>query len=119
MSSIDYSLIERLDRVQSRLSQSPPAGPTMPPTDYVTHSEFSAAMARIDQRFETMATKADIAELKAEIHKWLLGTVLAIIGTMLAAIFGIAQTMAPAPVAQTTQPPIIINIPSTPPPAVN
>ncbi len=56
---------------------------------------FGAAMAKIDQRFDQTATKADLAEVRAEIHKWMLATVLTIVGTMLAAIFGVAQVMKP------------------------
>ncbi len=75
---------------------------------------FGAAMAKIDQRFDQTATKADLAEVRAEIHKWMLATVLTIVGTMLAAIFGVAQVMKPGtPAIQ--QPPIIINVPGTAP----
>lgn len=91
----------------------------MPPTNYVTHAEFQSAMNRIDLRFEQSATKSDIAEVKSEIHKWLLGTVLAIIGTMLAALFGIAQIWKNSAPTTTAQPPaIIINVPSQPPVAL-
>ena len=85
-----------------------------PMTSYVTHAEFGAAMAKIDQRFDQTVTKADLAEVRAEIHKWMLATVLTIVGTMLAAIFGVAQVMKPgAPAIQ--QPPIIINVPGAAP----
>ena len=89
-------------------------------TDYVTHAEFGAAMSKIDERFKQAATKSDVADVKAEVHKmdasiktWMLATVLTIIGTMLAAIFGVAQVMKPA--AQAQQPPIVISVPSAPP----
>jgi len=79
-------------------------------TDKKTHP----AMAKIDQRFDQTATKAGLAEVRAEIHKWMLATVLTIVGTMLAAIFGVAQVMKPGtPTIQ--QPPIIINVPGTAP----
>lgn len=97
---------------------------------YVTHSEFKQAMADIDARFvrvearlEQTATKADVESVKVEVHKmdasiktWMLATVLTIIGTMLAAIFGVAQVMKPAATAAPAAP-IIIQVPAPAPPA--
>jgi Mg2+ and Co2+ transporter CorA len=87
---------------------------------------------RLDTIFPTLATKADLAALgselqqsitvnmgelriemqrmNAEIKTWTLATVLATIGTMLAAIFGISQIYKATPPAA----PIIITIPAGP-----
>lgn len=109
------------------------AGGSEPPmTNYVTHEEFKEAMTDIDNRFvrvearlEQTATKADVESVKSEVHKmdasiktWMLATVLTIIGTMLAAIFGVAQVMKPTATAAAASP-IIIQMPgaATAPPA--
>ncbi len=71
-----------------------------------------------------LAAKADMAELRADMHKvdssiktWTLATMITIIGTMLAAIFGVSQIFktASAPSAQPAQAPIIINVPPAAP----
>lgn len=100
-------------------------------TNYVTQAEFKEAMTDIDNRFvrvearlEQTATKVDVESVKAsvesvkvEVHKmdasiktWMLATVLTIIGTMLAAIFGVAQVMKPTATAAAPSP-IIIQVP--------
>lgn len=100
-------------------------------TNYLTRDDFKKAMTDIDNRFvrvearlEQTATKADVEGVKAdvegvkaEVHKmdasiktWMLATVLTIIGTMLAAIFGVAQVMTPAATAAPAAP-IIIQLP--------
>lgn len=93
-------------------------------TNYLTRDDFKKAMTDIDNRFvrvearlEQTATKADVESVKSEVHKmdasiktWMLATVLTIIGTMLAAIFGVAQVMTPAATAAPAAP-IIIQLP--------
>ncbi|MBN9695942.1 MAG: hypothetical protein J0L85_09080 [Zoogloea sp.] len=93
-------------------------------TNYLTSDDFKKAMTDIDNRFvrvearlEQTATKVDVESVKAEVHKmdasiktWMLATVLTIIGTMLAAIFGVAQVMTPAATAAPAAP-IIIQLP--------
>lgn len=93
-------------------------------TNYLTSDDFKQAMTDIDNRFvrvearlEQTATKADVESVKSEVHKmdasiktWMLATVLTIIGTMLAAIFGVAQVMKPAATAAPAAP-IIIQVP--------
>lgn len=93
-------------------------------TNYVTQAEFKQAMTDIDNRFvrvearlEQTATKADVESVKSEVHRmdasiktWMLATVLTIIGTMLAAIFGVAQVMKPTATAAAPSP-IIIQVP--------
>lgn len=72
------------------------------------------------------ATKSDVAEIRADLHKmdssiktWTLATMLTIIGTMLAAIFGVAQVFKTAGAPATPQQasaPIIIQMPAPAPP---
>jgi hypothetical protein len=80
----------------------------------------TALETRFDTVLPTLATKADVGEIRADLHKmnaeiktWTLAMMMTTIGTMLAAIFGISQIFkgsAPAvPLAQPT--PIIITIP--------
>jgi hypothetical protein len=103
------------------------AGGGEPPYDGTMEHRITALEARWDAIVPTLATKADVAELRAEMRQsfadvrgelqkmssdnksWMLATVLSIIGTMLAAILGISQIYkaAPPPV------PIIITLPAT------
>ena len=81
-------------------------------------ARLTALETRLDTILPTLATKADIGEIRVDMHKmnaeiktWTLATMITIIGTMLAAIFGISQIFkstntAPAPPAQPA--PIII-----------
>lgn len=85
---------------------------------------LTALETRFDSVLPTLATKADIEDLRTGIHKvdatiktWMLGTVLTIIGTMLAAIFGVAQIFknSSTPTVQTSAPsPVIIQVPTPP-----
>lgn len=79
-------------------------------------------LTAIETALPTLATKTDVVEMRADLHKmdasiktWMLGTVVTIIGAMLAAIFGVAQMfrLATPPSAPTAaqQPAIIINVP--------
>lgn len=98
-----------------------------PPYDGDMERRLTALETRLDTILPTLATKADIGEIRADLHKmnaeiksWTLATVLTIVGTMLATIFGISQiSKAGAPPAtSTTQPvPIVITIPTPAAPA--
>ncbi len=83
--------------------------------------ETERRLTAIETLMPTLATKTDVAEVRADLHQmdasvktWMLGTVITIIGAMLAAIFGVAQTFKnSAPQAQIAAPaPIIINMPA-------
>lgn len=98
-----------------------------PPHDGNMDARLTALETRFDAVLPTLATKADMAELRADVHKinaeikgWTLATMITIIGTMLAAIFGISQiyksTNTPQAPAQQSSP-IIINVPAASPPA--
>jgi Mg2+ and Co2+ transporter CorA len=91
-----------------------------PPDDRGMEQRLTALEARLDTILPTLATKADVAEIRvdmnkmnAEIKTWTLATVLTIIGTMLAAIFGIATIFNAASQGSRPQPaPIIITLPA-------
>jgi hypothetical protein len=81
---------------------------------------MTALETRLDAILPTLATKADMAELRGDMHKmnaeiktWTLATMITIVGTMLAAIFGISEIYkVAAPVSNAAQPaPVIINLP--------
>ncbi|WP_157866662.1 hypothetical protein [Aromatoleum aromaticum] len=76
-------------------------------------ARFASVEGRMDSLRDAVAEmRTDLHEMDASIKTWMLGTVLAILGTMLAAIFGIAQIMKPFQQSVASQPaPIIINIP--------
>lgn len=91
--------------------------------------EVESRLTKLEAILPTLATKADLAalgsELRTEIgdvridfHKldasiktWMMATVLTIIGTMLAALFGLNQINKNAAPAASAQPPVIINLP--------
>lgn len=92
-----------------------------------TEMDIAKRLSAVETVIPTLATKANldvgIAELRADLHKmdasiktWMLGTVITIIGAMLAAIFGVAQMFkisAPSTPSAASAP-IIINLPSMP-----
>lgn len=92
-------------------------------TDYVTHAEFGAAMAKIDLRLDQTATKTDIAELRGDIHKsavdiqrWMIATVIGLFIGFGGLFMAMSNALKPAsaPGAQ-QQAPIIINVPGAAP----
>ena len=74
---------------------------------------ITALETRLDTILPTLATKADIGELRAEFKGWTLTTALTIVGAMLAGFIGIATLISKQPQTQMpTQQPIIINVPA-------
>lgn len=81
-------------------------------------SAVEQSIARIDASLPNLATKAELAELRADVHrgfadqtKWIIGTGVAGIAvfiTVMTFVLNNATPKAPAPVAQA---PIIINVP--------
>lgn len=106
-----------------------------PPDDGRMEARLTALETRLDTILPTLATKADIGEIRADMHKmnaeiktWTLATMITIIGTMLAAIFGISQifkstnaapasSAQPAPIIIYAQPAPAVVAPSPPTPA--
>lgn len=118
------------------------AGGGEPPYDGTMEHRVTSLEARLDAIVPTLATKVDVAELRAEMREsfadlraemrqsfadvradtqktssdnksWMLATVLSIIGTMLATILGLSQIHKAAPPPV----PIIITLPVTAPAA--
>ena len=90
----------------------------------------TALEARFDTILPTLATKADVESLRADIHKWMVGSMIglfvgfgglaAALGQLLKPVAGAAPVVVQAPAAQTAQSqqapqPIVIYL--TPPPA--
>lgn len=99
-----------------------------PPYDGSMEHRLTALETRLDTILPTLATKADIGEIRADLHKmnaeiksWTLATMLTIVGTMLAAIFGISQifktTVQTIPATQPAPIVITIPVPANPAPA--
>lgn len=82
-----------------------------PPYDGRMEHRVTALETRLDTILPTLSTKGDVDAVRADISRWMLATLLTIIGTMLAAIFGVAQVIKgqQSPAAPTQQTPIIIN----------
>jgi hypothetical protein len=103
----------------------PPGGPDggleggeEPPYDGHMEHRVTALETRLDTILPTLANKADLTEVKGEVqkvgadlHKWMLATVLTVIGTMLAALIGLNQ-IANKSAQSAQQQPIIINVPT-------
>lgn len=97
------------------------------------HDGGMERVAALEAKFEavvpTLATKADLAELRGDmqemnsnISRWTLATVITVIGTVVLGFAGLGLTtfnaLKPAPAQQAqAQPPIIINVPAPPAPA--
>lgn len=90
-----------------------PKSPEPPDNDGMEH-RVTALETRLDTILPTLSTKGDVEAVRADISRWMLATLLTIIATMLAAIFGVAQVFKgqQTPPAPSHQAPIIINIPA-------
>lgn len=113
-------------------TSTPVAGGGNPPYDGDMEHRLTALETRLDTILPTLATKADIGQIRADLHKmnaeiksWTLATVLTIVGTMVASMFGISQALkaaVPSATSPTPQAPLIITIPApatpTPAPAI-
>jgi Mg2+ and Co2+ transporter CorA len=87
-------------------------------------ADLSTLKVDIATILSNYATKADIGELRADMHKmnaeiktWTLAAMITIIGTVLAAIFGISQIIKSAIPATQPQPIVIYAQPAPPPQA--
>lgn len=87
--------------------------------DYVTHTEFQAfrqevgeRFARIETRLDHTATKADLADMKADMVKWIVGTAIALGATAITVMTFVLNNAAPKQPASAAQAPVIINIPA-------
>jgi hypothetical protein len=121
------------DKVVGQIGQRTPVdNGGEPPDDGRMEHRITALETRLDTILPTLATKADIGEIRADLHKvsseikgWTLATMITIIGTMLAAIFGISQIFknaipgapaaAPAPIVIYAQPGPAAAAPVAPP----
>lgn len=100
-------------------------GPTM--SDYVTHTEFAAAVAKIDGHFarvelrlDQAATKSDIESVRADLHKssidvrnWMIVTVVSLFMGFGGLFMAMSNALKPTSSATTSSPaPIIIQMPA-------
>jgi hypothetical protein len=70
-------------------------------------AELAQASLKADAKFAEM--RADMRKMNADIKTWTLATMITIVGTMLAAIFGISQIYKSSAIATA---PVIITIPA-------
>jgi len=119
-----FELSERIDRLRKGPPVDPPGGGGdnggMDLSARVGHLEDDMKdvrdrLARMEPRLDAFATKGDLAETKAEIIKWVVGTA---VGLGVAAItvmtFVLNNAVQKSP-ATPQQPPIIINVPGAAP----
>ena len=86
---------------------------------YVTHVEFQEAVSSINERFarvetrlDQTATKADLAEMKFDVAKWIVVTAIAVSATFITIMTFVLNNATPKTATPAAQPPIIINVPS-------
>lgn len=77
-------------------------------------TKVDLAELRGDMRAGFAEVRSDLHKMSADLHRWMLATVLTVIGTLLAALFGMNQLARPT--AAASQQPIIINVPAQPAP---
>lgn len=93
---------------------------------YVTHQEFQEAVgginerfARIETRLDHFATKADLADMKGDMIKWIVGTAIAMATAGITVMTFVLNNAMPKSSPTPSQPPIIITVPTpTVPPSL-
>lgn len=95
------------------------AGGGGPPHDVEMEHRVTALETRLDTTLPTLATKQDIGDVRSDISRWMLATVLTVIGTVLAAIIGLNTIWkSPSPSQPQQSTPVIIQVPAYVTPSV-
>lgn len=68
-------------------------------------------LSRIEVRLEGMPTKADLSETKAELIKWIVGTVLGLGATGITVLTFVLNQAVPKTTSSSTLAPIVITVP--------
>jgi hypothetical protein len=91
-----------------------------PPYDGAMEHRVTTLETRLDTVLPTLATKADLADLRSEMHKgfgemvkWIVGTGFVGLAAMITIMTFVLNNAVPK-VATPTQQPIIINVPAAP-----
>ncbi|WIG56151.1 MAG: hypothetical protein OJF61_001939 [Rhodanobacteraceae bacterium] len=102
-------------------ASAPLAGGGDPPHDGGMEHRVTALETRLDTILPTLATKTDIEGVRSDINRWTLGTVLTIIGVVVAAVIGLNTLWKSAAAPQQSVAPVVIQIPAYPaqPPKAN
>lgn len=82
-----------------------------PPHHVLMEHRITALETRLDTILPTLATKADISDVRGDIKGWMLGTVLTIIVAMIGTIITLSHASREAPYPAVQQPPVIIQVP--------
>lgn len=108
-------------RVEVRRQAGGGNGGTIPPMD---HAE---RIAKLEAALPTLGTKSDLAELRADMHemnagisRWMLGTVVTVIGTVVLGFAGLTLQLSNSlkPIQPQAQPTVIV-LPQPPAPAAS
>lgn len=114
---------------QTAQSSSPPLlhDDGEPPYDGGMEARLSAveqAIVRLDATLPNLATKSELAELRADVHKgfadqtkWIIGTAFGGIAVFITVMTFVLNNAAPKSQPQPSQQPIIINVPQAQQPA--
>lgn len=119
MSNVTYPDFSASD-VRRRLQ--PPGEPPYDGGMEARLTTFEQSIARIDATLPNLATKAELAELRADVHKgfadqtkWIIGTGFAGVAVFITVMTFVLNNAAPKTSNPQAQPPaIIINVPAAP-----
>lgn len=95
MANPDYSLLDKLSRIERKLPQGPVDGGGGPPHDSHmeervkelerTATDIRERLARMESGLAHVATRADVASVESTLLKWFVGTAIALAGLAFAA----------------------------------
>lgn len=72
-------------------------------------------LTRMEAKIDTFATKADLHEMSSNMIKWMVGTAVGLGAAAITVMTFVLNNATPKQATPSPQPPIIINVPSTPP----
>jgi hypothetical protein len=113
----------RLDAIDRVVEKTPPSGPIDPPGSGGNNGgmehRVTALETRLDTVLPTLASKADIADVRADIqrgtsetHKWMIATVIGLFLGFGGLFLAMSNALKPAAPHPTPQQPVIINVPA-------
>lgn len=78
-------------------------------------TDVLSSLSRIEAKIDMLATKADLHEMSSNMIKWMVGTAVGLGAAAITVMTFVLNNATPKQATPSPQPPIIINVPSTPP----